>query len=50
MEALHDSHYIPLAQLTPGKFQSSPGLWIGLGLAAIILAKAVRLFRNRGPT
>jgi len=39
----------PLMLLTPGKFLLSPGLWIGLGLAAIFLAAAVRLRRYRGP-
>jgi ABC-2 type transport system permease protein len=38
-----------LAQLTPGKFLSTPGLWIGLAVAAIFLAAAVRLRRNREP-
>lgn len=39
----------PLQHLTPGKFLSTPGLWIGLVLAAIFLAAAVRLRRNREP-
>jgi len=38
-----------LAQLTPGKFLSTPGLWIGLVSAAIFLAAAVRLRRYREP-
>jgi ABC-2 type transport system permease protein len=38
-----------LAQLTPGRFLTTPGLWIGLALAAIFLAAAVRLRRNREP-
>ena len=38
-----------LAQLTPGKFLSTPDLWIGLAVAAIFLAAAVRLRRNREP-
>jgi ABC-2 type transport system permease protein len=38
-----------LAQLTPGRFLSTPGLWIGLLLAAIFIAAAVRLRRNREP-
>ena len=38
-----------LAQLTPGNFLSTPGLWIGLVLAAAFLAGAVRLRRERGP-
>jgi ABC-2 type transport system permease protein len=44
-----DAHFIPLAQLTPGKFLSSPGLWIGLIFAAIFLTAAVRLRRYREP-
>jgi len=44
-----DPHFIALTQLTPGKFLSTPGLWIGLGFAAIFLAAAVRLRRHREP-
>jgi ABC-2 type transport system permease protein len=44
-----DPHFIPLIQLTPGKFLSSPGLWVGLVFAAIFLAAAVRLRRYREP-
>ena len=39
----------PLTHLSPGKFLSSPGLWIGLAVAAAFLAAAVRLRRYRGP-
>jgi ABC-2 type transport system permease protein len=39
----------PLMQMTPGRFVSSPGLWVGLALAAAFLAAAVRLRRLRGP-
>lgn len=38
-----------LSQLTPGNFLSTPGLWAGLVLAALFLAAAVRLRRNREP-
>jgi ABC-2 type transport system permease protein len=38
-----------LTQLTPGRYLSSPGLWIGLVFAAVFLAAAVRLRRYRGP-
>jgi ABC-2 type transport system permease protein len=38
-----------LAQLTPGKYLSSPGLWIGLLVAAAFVFAAVRLRRYRGP-
>ena len=44
-----DPHLILLAQLTPGKFLSSPGLWVGLAVAAAVLAAAVRLRRYREP-
>jgi ABC-2 type transport system permease protein len=44
-----DAHFIPLTQFTPGKFLSSPGLWIGLIFAAACLAAAVRLRRDREP-
>ena len=44
-----DPHFIPLAQLAPGRFLSSPGLWIGLVFAAIFLAAAVRMRRYQGP-
>jgi ABC-2 type transport system permease protein len=39
----------PLTALTPGNFLSTPGLWIGLLAAAIFLAAAVRVRRNREP-
>ena len=39
----------PMATLDPGRFLSSPGLWIGLAFAAIFLAAAVRLRRYQGP-
>jgi ABC-2 type transport system permease protein len=38
-----------LAQLTPGKFLNTPGLWVGLLFAAVFLAAAVRLRRYREP-
>jgi ABC-2 type transport system permease protein len=38
-----------LTQLDPVKFLTSPGLWIGLGVAAALLAAAIRLRRNRDP-
>jgi ABC-2 type transport system permease protein len=44
-----DPHFIPLTQLTPGKFLSSAGLWLGLVAAAAFLAAAVRLRRYREP-
>jgi ABC-2 type transport system permease protein len=39
----------PLTLLTPGRFLTTPGLWIGLMLGAAFLAGAVRLRRNREP-
>jgi ABC-2 type transport system permease protein len=38
-----------LAQLTPGRYVTSPGLWIGLVVAAAFIAAAVRFRRYRGP-
>jgi ABC-2 type transport system permease protein len=40
-------HTVP--QLTPGRYLSSPGLWIGLVFAIAFIAAAVRLRRYRGP-
>jgi ABC-2 type transport system permease protein len=39
----------PGMQLTPVHFLLSPGLWVGLVVAAIFLAAAVRLRHNREP-
>jgi ABC-2 type transport system permease protein len=44
-----DSFFDPMTQLTPGRFLSSPGLWIGLVVAVAFLAAAVRLRRCQGP-
>src|SRR5437667_1291123 len=38
-----------LVQLTPGRYLTTPGLWIGLAFAAIFVAVAVRQRRYRGP-
>ena len=38
-----------LSQLTPGKFLSAPGLWIGLIFAVAFVIAAIRLRRYRGP-
>jgi ABC-2 type transport system permease protein len=38
-----------MAAMTPLKFLSSPGLWVGLAVAAAFLTAAVRLRRYRGP-
>jgi hypothetical protein len=44
-----DPHFIPLEQLAPGRFLSSPSLWVGLIFAGVCLAAAVRLRRYREP-
>lgn len=52
MEALAASGAFPMdpmTQITPGRFLSAPGLWIGLAFTALFLAAAVRLRRSRGP-
>src|SRR5213595_1249189 len=38
-----------MAQLTPERFLSTPGLWVGLLFATAFLAAAVRLRRYQGP-
>jgi hypothetical protein len=44
-----DTHFIPITQLAPGRFFSSPGLWVGLIVAAGLFAAAVRQRRYREP-
>jgi ABC-2 type transport system permease protein len=44
-----DAHFIPLAQLAPARFLSSPSLWFGLIFAAIFFVAAVKLRRYREP-
>jgi ABC-2 type transport system permease protein len=39
----------PLSYLTLGRFVTSPGLWIGLAIAAAFVAAAVKLRRQQGP-
>jgi ABC-2 type transport system permease protein len=39
----------PMTHIAPAHFLSSPGLWIGLALAAVFLAATVRLRRYREP-
>jgi ABC-2 type transport system permease protein len=36
--------------ITPLRFLSTPGLWLGLAITAAFLAAAVRLRRYRGPS
>lgn len=38
----------PMTHLTPLRFLSSPGLWIGLAVTAALLAGAIRLRRRHG--
>ncbi|HEY3663337.1 MAG TPA: hypothetical protein VGL24_09325 [Chthoniobacterales bacterium] len=38
-----------LSQLAPLRFISSPGLWLGLIVAVVLVAGAIRLRRSRGP-
>jgi ABC-2 type transport system permease protein len=40
----------PGTHVTPLKFLSTPGLWLGLAITAAFLAAAVRLRRYRGPS
>ena len=44
-----DNLFDPMTHFTPGRFLSTPGLWIGLMVAAALLAAAVRLRRCQGP-
>lgn len=39
----------PMTHVTPGRFLASPGLWVGLAIAAGLIAAAARLRRYRGP-
>jgi ABC-2 type transport system permease protein len=42
-------HSVDSPMLTPGRYLSSPGLWLGLLFAAVFIATAIRLRRCRGP-
>ena len=42
-------HSVDSPQLTPVAYLSSPGLWLGLIVAAVFIVLAVRLRRYRGP-
>ena len=49
-QAFVQEHVVdPLMAITPGKFLSTPGLWLGLIAAAIFFAAAVRLRHYREP-
>jgi ABC-2 type transport system permease protein len=43
------AHTIDSVALTPGRYLSSPGFWVGLIFAVVFVAAAVRLRRYRGP-
>ena len=43
------AHSIHSPQLTPGRYLSTPGLWLGLIFAGAFIVAAVRLRRYRGP-
>jgi ABC-2 type transport system permease protein len=47
--SLHMFPTDPMTHITPAQFFTSPGLWIGLAVAAAFLAAAVRLRRYQGP-
>ena len=49
MRASSSGMVMPLQQLGPGQFFSTPGLWVGLLAAAVFLVAAARLRRYRGP-
>jgi ABC-2 type transport system permease protein len=49
MEAGPRSAVIRLSQLDPSRFLATPGLWLGLLLAAALVALAVRVRRHREP-
>ena len=48
-EPHHGIGITSLMQLTPGRYLSAPGLWLGLLFAALCIGAAVRLRRYRGP-
>ena len=39
----------PQTALTPARFLATPSVWLGLALAAVLIAAAVRVRRSRGP-
>ncbi|HKP74690.1 MAG TPA: hypothetical protein VJT67_04070 [Longimicrobiaceae bacterium] len=42
-------YFAPTTALTPVRLLATPSLWLGLALAAVFIAAAVRLRRSRGP-
>jgi ABC-2 type transport system permease protein len=49
VRAPEDVPFHSLTSLTPGRLLATPDLWIGLAVAAVLLAAAVRLRRYREP-
>jgi hypothetical protein len=45
----HNPTIDSFAQLTVGRYLTSPGLWLGLLVAVLLGAIAVRMRRYRGP-
>ena len=48
-ELHHGATIDSLAQLTPGRYLTTPGLWLGLLFAAVCIGAAIRLRRYDGP-
>jgi ABC-2 type transport system permease protein len=44
-----DPHMIMLPELTLGRYLASPGLWVGLVIAAVLIALTIRMRRYREP-
>ena len=42
-------HSVDCPRLTPAAYLSSPGLWLGITVAAVFIVVAIRLRRYRGP-
>ena len=46
----HDTHVVdPVALMTPARYFTSPGLWLGIAVAVAFLAACVWLRRDREP-
>ena len=48
-QAHHGVAIDSLAQLTPGRYLATPGLWVGLLMAVVSIAAAIQMRRYRGP-
>jgi ABC-2 type transport system permease protein len=44
-----DPHMILVPELTPGHFLASPGLWVGIVIAAVLIYVTIRMRRYREP-